>query len=167
MHNYKELAVMIDQQIRNCEGMAVEVTAEDTEQEVNTLDGIKSYFHISFNKKSHQYTVRLKECFCDKCINGQFRQCVNKVEIPKSIVATVLGDLQAPGKETIRNEKDQAGDDEEFVVEKILGVRQYRGDTQYLVKWEGYEDKYNSWIKLKNLNCPKLIKEFNQRSKTA
>ena len=144
--------------------MAVEVTSEDTEQEVNTLDGIKSYFHISFNKKSHQYTVRSKECFCDKCMNGQFRQCVNKVEKPKSIVATVLGDLQAPGKETIRNEKDQAGDDEEFVVEKILGVRQYRGITQYLVKWEGYEDSDNSWLDFKNLNCPKLIAEFNQRS---
>jgi hypothetical protein len=162
--NYKELAVMINLKISNCEGIAVEVTSKDTEQEVDKLDGIKSYFHMSFNKKSNHYTVRTKECFCVNCMNIQFGKCDNKIEKPKSIQATVLGDLQAPGKESIRNEKEEADERDDFVVEKICGFRKYRGETQYLVKWEGYGEEHNSWLDLKNLNCPRLIAEFNKHS---
>ena len=155
---------MINSTIRNCEGIAVKVTSNDTEQEVSKLDGIKSYFHMAFNKKSNQYTARTRECFCGSCSNKNFGKCDNGIGEPKSIHATVLGDLQAPGKETTRNEKEEAEAGEEFVVEKICGVRQYRGETQYLVKWEGYDDKYNSWINLQHLNCPRLIHEFNKKS---
>jgi hypothetical protein len=162
--NYKELATMIDSKIRNCEGIQVDITSEDKEQEVGRLDGIKSYFHISFNKKSNQYTVRSRECFCDNCMDGQFEDCVNRIEKPKSIKTDVVGILQAPGKESIINEKEEANEEEEYIVEKILGVRKHRGMTQHLVKWEGYEDKYNSWLDVDRLNCPRLIAEFNQQS---
>jgi Chromo (CHRromatin Organisation MOdifier) domain len=59
---------------------------------------------------------------------------------------------------------EEADEADDFVVEKICGVREYRGDTQYLVKWEGYEDGSNSWIKVQNLNCPRLIAKFTRAS---
>jgi Chromo (CHRromatin Organisation MOdifier) domain len=155
---------VIDSYINNCEGITMEMTSQDKEQEVNKWVGIKSYFHMSFNKKSNHYTVRIKECFCSNCMHGKYSKCDNKFGKPTSIVVEVLGDLQAPGKETTRNEAGEADQGEDFVVEKICGVREYRGETQYLVKWEGYEDKYNSWRKIQNLNCPKLLQEFNRAS---
>jgi hypothetical protein len=155
---------MIDSTIRNCEGIAIEVTSKDKEQEVDKLVGIKSYFHMSFNKKSNQYTVRTKECFCINCMNRKYSNCSNKIGAPNPIHVKHLGDLQAPGKETVRNEKEESHQGEEFVVEKICGVREYRGDTQYLVKWEDYEEEYNSWISEKRLNCPRLVDKFNKES---
>jgi hypothetical protein len=155
---------MIEATIKNCEGIVVEVTSLDTEQEVSKLDGIKSYFHMSFNKVPNHYTVRTMECFCDSCTNKKYDVCSNKIGRPRSIAVEVLGDLQAPGKETKRNEKEEASQGEEYVVERICGSRKYRGDVEYLVKWKGYEEEWNSWIKLQNLNCPRLIAQFNNKS---
>src|SRR3989454_2894268 len=35
--------------------------------------------------------------------------------------------------------------DETFKVERVLKTRSRRGRTEYLVKWSGYPDKFNSW----------------------
>jgi transposase InsO family protein len=37
-------------------------------------------------------------------------------------------------------------DDDLWRIEKVIKKRVVRGKTQYLVKWEGYEDKHNSWV---------------------
>jgi len=37
------------------------------------------------------------------------------------------------------------GDDEQFDVEKIIKTRRRAGKIEYLVKWLGYPDKFNSW----------------------
>lgn len=33
-----------------------------------------------------------------------------------------------------------------FLVEKVLNTKKVRGKTSYLVKWRGYDDKFNSWV---------------------
>ena len=35
--------------------------------------------------------------------------------------------------------------DDTFKVERVLKTRSRRGRTEYLVKWSGYPDKFNSW----------------------
>jgi hypothetical protein len=37
--------------------------------------------------------------------------------------------------------------DEVFKIEKILKTRRRRGAKEYLVKWKGYPEKFNSWVK--------------------
>ena len=37
--------------------------------------------------------------------------------------------------------------DEVFEVKKILRIRRKRGVKEYFVKWWGYLDKFNSWVK--------------------
>ena len=52
-------------------------------------------------------------------------------------------------------------DGEEYEVEDILDVRQYRGETQYLVKWLGYPDWKKSWKNESNLgNARELLEVF-------
>ena len=59
-----------------------------------------------------------------------------------------------------------------FRVEKIIDMRESalnRGVSwskiEYLVKWRGFEEKYNTWEPLEVLSCHKLIKDFKKNSK--
>ncbi|XP_042540397.1 chromobox protein homolog 3-like [Dipodomys spectabilis] len=48
----------------------------------------------------------------------------------------------------------------EFEVEKVLSRRVRCGNIEYLLKWKGYSDTYNSWETEENLNCADLITAF-------
>ena len=37
-------------------------------------------------------------------------------------------------------------EDDVYRVEKILRKRKRKGVVEYLVKWKGYADKFNSWV---------------------
>lgn len=37
-----------------------------------------------------------------------------------------------------------------------------RFQTQYLIKYKGYDDSENTWEPKTNLNCPKIIREFER-----
>jgi hypothetical protein len=62
-----------------------------------------------------------------------------------------------------------AGDDEEFVVESLLNVRTKGGVKQFLVKWEGYSAKHNSWEPRKELiqSCLDLVQEIEAKKSSA
>lgn len=51
---------------------------------------------------------------------------------------------------------------EDFVVEKILNKRFVDGEIQYLVKWEGYERKHNSWEPESSFNDRQMVEEFEE-----
>lgn len=40
-----------------------------------------------------------------------------------------------------------------------------KGKHKYYIKWEGYSDKYNSWIEEKDLDCSKLLEQYHQSKK--
>ena len=42
--------------------------------------------------------------------------------------------------------------DEYYVVERIVDARTVKGQRQYLIKWTGYSQKYNSWHTLEDLS---------------
>ena len=49
----------------------------------------------------------------------------------------------------------------EYEVETIIGKRKHRNQTQYLVKWVGYDDLHNSWEPASHLkNAKQKIKDF-------
>lgn len=78
-----------------------------------------------------------------------------KVSVGRSIIPTQLNVLNS--EKVVRVQLD-----DEYEVEKLLGKRLNvtRQRAEYLVKWKGWDDKFNSWELIDNLNCEKLIEEF-------
>ena len=54
--------------------------------------------------------------------------------------------------------------DDSYNVEKIKKTRVRHGVVQYLVKWAGYTNKYNTWLDIEEMECDELIAEFEAAS---
>ncbi|XP_074595679.1 chromobox protein homolog 5-like [Brevipalpus obovatus] len=57
----------------------------------------------------------------------------------------------------------------EYVVENILGrrVNTATDKVEYLIKWAGWNKKYNSWEPEENLSCPELVSKFLENHKAS
>ena len=57
---------------------------------------------------------------------------------------------------------DLVEDEPEWEVEKILDMRTWRSEKQYLIRWKGYSNAHNSWELRENIRAPLLMAEFEK-----
>jgi len=70
-------------------------------------------------------------------------------------------ELMADGEEV----NEELGEDE-YMVECVVGKKVTKGGKiSYLVKWKGWEEIHNSWVRDHDLNAPELILDFEQQQK--
>ena len=53
--------------------------------------------------------------------------------------------------------------EEEFIVKEILDSRVINRKLCYLVKWEGYRIKHNSWEPADDVHAPECVVDFHQK----
>jgi len=57
----------------------------------------------------------------------------------------------------------QKDNEKEYEVERVLDKRTRCGKVEYYLKWLKYNDSANSWEPEENLNCDKLVNDFEER----
>lgn len=61
-------------------------------------------------------------------------------------------------------ERSSEGTDEEvddhFEVERLLSHKIQRGEQIFFVKWKGFNNRHNSWVKRNDLNCKKILYKY-------
>lgn len=54
----------------------------------------------------------------------------------------------------------ESDSDEEYEVECIESHKIYRGERQFYVKWKGYAQDHDCWVKEKDLKCPIILTAY-------
>ena len=96
-----------------------------------------------------------------------------KIDFPKNIrIHPIIhvSELEPYYEDTFKRKKEPpppiiVNDEEEYEVEEILDKRKHYGKTQYLIKWKGYPLSEASWEPEEYLNCPEILKKFNESNK--
>ncbi|XP_025421049.1 chromobox protein homolog 5-like isoform X2 [Sipha flava] len=57
-------------------------------------------------------------------------------------------------------------DEDIYPVEKIVNHRRMDGKLEFLIKWEGFPDEYNTWELESKLFCHDLISKYKKKNKT-
>jgi hypothetical protein len=61
------------------------------------------------------------------------------------------------------SQRDQGSDDSgSYEVEAILDHRTRRKRREYYVRWKGYLESEDSWVRADDMNAPELIKEYEE-----
>lgn len=61
------------------------------------------------------------------------------------------------------NKADECGD-EQYEVESLLDD-QFISVRQFLVRWKGYDSQHDSWVFETDLNCPRMLRKYDQSKK--
>ncbi|CAI6373277.1 unnamed protein product [Macrosiphum euphorbiae] len=68
----------------------------------------------------------------------------------------IVGNIEPSG--TAAEEDKQP----KYCVELILDKRLNNNKVEYFLKWKGYGDRENCWVPEENLDCPSLLKTFEE-----
>ena len=101
---------------------------------------------------------------------------INKVQRPKTCGSVCPKSHDENSQRFIQNDKSQSTMrapprpapskivDNQYPVERILDFRRNRRHDEFLIRWLGYSEPYDEWVKRKDV-CSELVKEYFQKEK--
>ncbi|CAI5445391.1 unnamed protein product [Caenorhabditis angaria] len=67
----------------------------------------------------------------------------------------------------LESSMDPTGEDGVFAVETLLKSKKIKGKLHYLVKWQGWDSKHNTWEPAENMLDSRLIEAFHEQEAAA
>ena len=118
-----------------------------------------------FNCPTCKFKNHSKQEFIDHAYNSHSEA----TEYLNNIKDGSIDDVSVPNISNLSNKKDEVEEnneepiDEEFKVEAIVDKRvTSEGEIEYLLKWTGFSDRYNTWEPKELTFCEDLIEDFEK-----
>lgn len=101
-------------------------------------------------KHNDEYLKRNKELIRERdLLRAQFKQLQNGF---------------ARQKTSKDDDDSHDNDDEQYEVERLLDDKLIQ-TRQFFVRWKNYDSSHDSWVYEKDLNCPRLLRKYDQLKK--
>jgi len=152
----------------------VDVNENDVYDHAKTVAGISKFHHFHFVSPS-VVDMRKWPCYCDSCLRCDWRHCANRRLVGRFYRKNITFDGVIAPKEKYLRRARMYGDiplvpsyhsgssDVEWEVEKIIAMRTSNGVSSFLVKWQGFESRWNEWLSTDYLRSPtelQLVQNF-------
>ncbi|XP_022650984.1 histone-lysine N-methyltransferase SUV39H2-like isoform X1 [Varroa destructor] len=88
--------------------------------------------------------------------------CVKRLKIADGTAATVKYESPnwSQGKSKRKASRTQTSPLEEYEVDQVVKVRIRESKLECLIKWKGWDEKYNQWEPLHNLDCHVMLIDY-------
>ena len=90
----------------------------------------------------------------------EIRSIANR-ELKRRVHVNVLKDYDSSQIEEKNMLQEAHEDTEEFIIEKVVAHR----EGQLLIHWEGFEDDYDSWEPIKEVEHVQVVKDYLNANK--
>lgn len=154
---------------------------DEDDYEVDAIVGHKSIgkqnFYLvhwkGYNSKDNTWEPE-KALSCQKLIED-FNNKPKRAKGKKRILARTAGRSKVvqktsrplPKARGSKPIKKKVVNEPTYEVEKVIDSKMIRGEKHFQIRWKGYTEKDDTWEHTSSLNCPDLIKQFEQNRKKA
>jgi hypothetical protein len=140
----------------NNNNMGVDNHLRELEVNDNEVEGKKDTQHMSLNKQMKRLKVlAISNAVVEDSSTTNYRVTRSQIR------PVILGGLELGVSKV---QKKVQNDVDDWEVQEILGRRlgPKTNTFEYLVKWKGWDQKWNSWVSVNNMSCDDLIENFER-----
>lgn len=137
------------------------ISWDDLEEDVTRINGIKACYDFCFLQETNKLSMRKWPCVCNHCLAFDFLLCTSQQTVGRWMEReTKVISINHP--KGIAPPADESRNYVHYEVEKIISKRTFRGQVQYKIKWRGWDEEYDEWKFIKELDCSNLIDDFEE-----
>lgn len=134
----------------------------DSQSNENCTDCVKKQRFIDVlkveNKRLQTELQSTKENILKLQVDMERKDAAHKIETEEMNLK--LRPSQEQSNSKCSDDISDSDEPVEYVVERLLKHKIENGEQMFFVKWELFANRYNSWVKRSDLNCPRILQKY-------